>query len=167
LPEKVVDFAAAGRVAKRVELKAVRVTEVSAKCDPKIKGPLEATLDLECAVIGRESSALEVACDYRFTAHTPEAQAAEAAIKYLLVYEIQGGEPLADEDIAEFAVANGTLHSWPFAREFLYGLTSKMGYFPYTLATFHFKPKPREKEKKDANEKATATTEHSAPQPTG
>ena len=165
MAERTVDFAAAGRVAKRVELKGIRVTDVSAKCDPKIKGTLEPTLNFDCAVVGRESNALEIACDYRFTARAAEAQVAEAAIKYLLVYEVQGSEPLIEEDLAEFAVANGTLHSWPFVREFLYGLTSRMGYLPYTRPVFHFKAKP--KEKKEVVEKAPTTPEPSTPKSTG
>lgn len=142
MAETLVDFAAVGRVAARVELKGIRLTDVSAKCDPKIKGALEPTVNLGCKIVGRENNALEISCDYRFTARAADAQVAEAAITYLLVYQVNGSEPLKEEDLAEFAVANGTLHSWPFVREFLYGLTSRMGYPPYMLPVFHFKPKP-------------------------
>jgi preprotein translocase subunit SecB len=142
LGEKLIDFAAAGRVANRVELKDIRLVDVSAKCNPKIKGTLEPTLSLDCAVANRQADVIEIACDYRFTAKVAESEAAEAGVKYLLSYQVNGTEPLVDEDLAEFAVGNGTLHSWPFVREFLHGLTSKMGYPPYTLPVFHFKPKP-------------------------
>lgn len=160
MAERLVDFTAAGRVAKRVELKDVRVINVSAKCDPKITGPLEPTLKHECAVGAHEGNALEVTCNYQFIARAAEAQVAEAEIKYLLVYEIVGSEALAEEDLMEFAFANGTLHSWPFVREFLYGLTSRMGYPPYMLPAFHFKPKPQEK--KEAKEKIPAAPQSTA-----
>lgn len=145
MAERLVDFVAAGRVAKRVELKRIRAVDVSAKCSAEIVGgPLEAKLDHDCAVVSRETNRLKIACNYSFVASAAETQVAEAAIGYLLDFEVQGSEPIADEDLAEFAFANGTLHSWPFVREFLYGLTSRMGYPPYTLPVFHFKPKPRE-----------------------
>jgi len=134
---------ALGRVSSRAELRNIRLVEVSARCDPKTGGgTLEANLDNDCEVVGRESKTLQVACNYRFSVNATQAKAAEATVKYLLDYELGGDEPFAAEDIEEFAFANGTLHSWPFVREFLYGLTSKMGFPPYMLPAFHFKPKP-------------------------
>ena len=161
--EKFVDFAAAGRVAMRVDLKDVRVTNVSAKCDPAVHGPLEPLLDFECAVVGRENNLLEIACNYQFAARTADAQIAEAAIKYLLAYEVRGTDPLAEEDLAEFAASNGTLHSWPFVREFLYGLTAKMGYPPYMLPVVHFKPKPQPQVNMEATKKAAPNPESIPP----
>jgi Preprotein translocase subunit SecB len=138
--------AAAGRVANRVELKVIRVSELSAKCNARLVGTLEPTLDHDCAIAGREANALEIACNYRFTARVGQTQVVEAAITYLLFYQLQGTEPLADEDVAQFALSNGTLHSWPFVRELLYALTSRMGYPPYTLGVVHFRPKPAPQE---------------------
>jgi preprotein translocase subunit SecB len=146
LAEITVDFAAVGRVANRIELKGIRLTDFSAKCNPKLMGSLEPTLDHDCGVAGRESNALEIACNYRFAARIGQTQAAEAAITYLLLYELQGSEPISDEDIAQFALSNGVLHSWPFVRELIYALTSSMGYPPYTLPVFRFKRKPASKE---------------------
>jgi hypothetical protein len=156
LPQATVDFAAAGRVAKRAELKSIRLLAVSAKCDAKISAPLEPNVGLGCEVACHDGSALEIVATCQFTASTTQAQVAEATIKYLLVYEIQGGEPLDPGDLAEFATSNGTLNSWPFLREFLYGLTTDMGYAAYTLPTFHFVPKPPEK--KEAGGKPAPTS---------
>lgn len=157
MAERLVDFAAAGRVSQRVELKGVRVIEVSAKCEPRtIVGPLEPTITHECSYVKQSSNALGVVCSYSFVANSSAARVAEASIKYYLDFDLQGDEPLAEEDLNEFAFANGTLHSWPFVREFLFGLTSKMGYPPYNLPVFHFKPRPQEK--KEKAEKAPSTT---------
>ena len=146
--ETTVDFAAVARVSKRTELKDIRLTEMSAKCNPKIPGPLEPKLDLECAVSSRDASTLEIVCNYQFVVRSVQTQlesdstqVAEAAIKYLLFYELHGTEPLAEDDLAQFALGNGTLHSWPFVRELLYELTSRMGYPPYTLPVVHFTSK--------------------------
>ena len=158
MPEIIVDFGAAGRVASRVELKNIRLIEISAKCDPKTIGPLEPALDHDCVPLSRQANALEITCNYRLTVRTTQAQVAEATIKYLLQYEVQGNEPLDDADVQEFALANGTLHSGPFVRELLHALTSRMGFPPYTLPLIHFKAKPAQQEKK--------TEKADAPQPT-
>jgi hypothetical protein len=159
LPQITVDFAAAGRVAKRAEFKSIRVIEISAKCDPKIAAPLEPTVNLECTVANQEASTLEIICNCHFAAYSTQAQVAEATVKYLIVYEIQGTDPLAPGDVSEFATSNGTLNGWPFLRELLHGLTSRMGYPAYVLPTFHFVPKPQEK--KVSGEKATREAEPS------
>lgn len=163
MPERLVDFAAAGRVANRVELKTIRVTDVFAKCEPKITVPLEPTLTVECSLVSHDAGTLEVACNYRFLAQAAGEQAAEATVRYLLVFEVHGSEPFADNDLSEFAEANGTLHSWPFIREFLHGLTSRMGYPAYTLPVFHFKPKPPTK--KDAEPTPSPGSEKVPPHP--
>jgi preprotein translocase subunit SecB len=143
--ETTVDFVAVGRVARHIELKGVRITEMSAKCNPKILGSLHPSVDLQCAVASRDGNVLEVACNYTFAVHSGEALAAQAAISYLLLYELSGTGPFADDDVLQFAQANGVLHSWPFVRELLYGLTSRMGYPPFTLPVMHFQPKPEAK----------------------
>ena len=154
MPQATADFAAVGRVARRAEFKGIRMTEVSAKCDPSISAPLEPTVTVECSVGHRDPNSLEVLCTCNFVARSTQSEVAQATVKYLLAYEIQGSEPLADGDIAEFAAANGVLHSWPFLREFLHGLTSRMGYPALALPVFHFVPKP--KENKEPSQKTPA-----------
>jgi preprotein translocase subunit SecB len=155
LPEKVVDFAAVGRISQRVELKTVRLMEMIAKCVSKAVGPLEAKLESNCSVLTNEKETLEVLCDYKFSAHAAEREIASALVKYVVSYELRGEDPVSEEDLAEFALANGTSHSWPFVRECIYSLTSRMGYPPYTLPVVHFKAKPQEKKNAIA-EKAPA-----------
>jgi preprotein translocase subunit SecB len=158
--EKTVDFAAVSRVAKRVELKGVRLAEISAKCDPSALGPsLRPTVDLDCKLGNHDATTLEVVCDYTFVAHSDQTQAIESAIKYLLVYEISGAESANPDDLAEFARANGALHSWPFVREILFGLTSRMGYPPYTLPLMHFKATPKVATPPPPTDQAPAETE--------
>ena len=138
--ERTVDLAAVARVAARVELKHVRLTEISAKCDPNAPGPsLEPSVDLACRLGEHDGSNLEVICHCKFVAQSKQLQAIESGITYLLLYEISGSGSPSVDDLAEFARTNGALHSWPFLRELLYGLTSRMGYPPYTLPVMHFK----------------------------
>lgn len=143
MPNIPVDFVAAGRIAKRAELKSIRVIEISASCDPKIAAPLEPEVHVECSLAGHDTHNLEIICDCQFIARTTQAQVAQAKIKYLLAYEIQGTDPLAPGDVSEFTASNGRLNSWPFLRELLHGLTTKMGYPAYLLPMLHFVPKPQ------------------------
>ena len=135
-----VDFAAVARVSRFAELKDIRVVDVSAKCDPKFTAPLESEFSHECLVIGNGKGALDISCRYRFTGNSAQAKIVDIEIKYLLTYAISSPEPLPEADIAQFADGNGTLHSWPFVREFLYSLTSRMGIPPFKLGVMHFVP---------------------------
>ena len=139
-------------MAKRAELTGIRLIEISAKCDPKAIGSLEPKVDLDCKPGAYSASELEIVCDYTFTVRAGQAEIAEANIKYLLVYELSGSGTPAEADLAEFARANGALHSWPFVRELIYSLTSRMGYPPYTLPTMHFDSTPKEKPAVQAEE---------------
>jgi len=146
--EKPVDFAAIGRVAKRSELKSLRLIGISAKCDKMVTGTLVPNVELACKSGLVEGNTLEVICEYTFTAHSNNVEAVSSAITYLLVYEISGSESPSPDDLTEFGRANGTLNSWPFVREVLFGLTSRMGFPPYTLPLMHFNPTPKAKEPK-------------------
>lgn len=135
-----VDFAAVARVSRYAELKDIRVVNVSAKCDPKYAAPLEPEFSHECLVVGNETEALDISCQYRFTGKAAQANIVDIEIKYLLTYAISSPEPLPEADITQFANGNGTLHSWPFVREFLFSMTSRMGIPPFKLGVMHFVP---------------------------
>ena len=137
-----VDFAAVGRVSRYAELKAIRVTDVSATCDPKYAAPLEPEFSHQCSVVGNENGVLEISCEYRFSGSAVQRKIVDIALKYLLTYAMTPVEPLTASDLDQFAIGNGTLHSWPFVREFLNGLTSRMGVPAFTLGVMHFAPTP-------------------------
>ncbi len=119
-------------------------------------GTLVPSVDLNCKPGKLEGNALEVICEYKFIAHSNAAEAVSSTITYLLEYEISGGgESPNANDVTEFARANGALNSWPFVREVLFGLTSRMGFPPYTLPLMHFNPTPKAKE--PAPKSATST----------
>jgi len=160
LSQATVDFAAVARVSRFTELKDIRLTDVSAKSDPKIiAAPLESEFTQESSVVGRDSESLEVSCAYHFVGRSAGEQAISIDITYLVQYALTAKEPLADEDVSQFAVANSTLHSWPFVREFLHGLTSRMGFPPFKLGVMHFVPMKPAPAKEDAKEETPKTEE--------
>lgn len=163
MAERTVDFIALGRVSKRAELKNIRLAAVSAKCENAAPGPLEPSLEPDCSVVSRDATTLRVACSYHFAARVGQVQVAEATAKYLMDYEIAGAEPLEEKDVAEFSFASGVLHSWPFVRELLFGLTARMGYPPYTLPVYHFVPRPPPKKESEGEPKPATEEKPDSP----
>ena len=132
-------------MSKYAELKDVRLTDTSAKCDSKAAGPLEAEFLHECSVAKNEKELLEVSCRYRFIGSSAQVKVMEIEIKYLVTYVLTSPEQMPLTDLTQFADANGTLHSWPFVREFLHSLTYRMGFPPFKLGVMHFAPRPKPK----------------------
>ena len=135
-----VDFAAVASVSQHAELKNIRLVEAFAKCDPTYTAPLEPEFSHECSVVGNQDGMLHISCRYHFSGKAAQVKIVDIEISYLLTYAITSPQPLLEADLNQFANGNGTLHSWPFVREFLNSLTSRMGVPPFTLGVMHFVP---------------------------
>src|SRR5438132_471364 len=115
-----VNMKAVGRVSSRVNLTEVRLVEVTAKREADNSGgKLESTFDHNYQPIRCAEGWIEVGCFFHFTVSTGEAKVAEAHLTYHLFYELSGDELPVDDDLKQFASANGAYHSWPFVREML------------------------------------------------
>jgi hypothetical protein len=141
--ETIVDFAAVGRISKFAELENIRLTSITAKCSPTASGPLQAEFKHDCVIANRTASALQVEAIYHFIGRSGDHLSVEIDATYLVAYAMKTTEALADSDISEFASANGKSHSWPFMRELLYGITSRMDLPQFTLGVMHFVPKQK------------------------
>ncbi len=137
-----VDFGAVARVSRYAELKDIRLIEITARCSATpAAGLLKPDFFSESSIAQRGEDFLHVDSTYRFVGSEGTAEVLAISIKYLVVYQMTASaEPLADDDLLEFAKANGTLHSWPFVRESLHALTYKMGLPPFLLGVMHFVP---------------------------
>ena len=138
------DLIAAARVSRRVELEAIRLTEVSlASGEAFGSGALE--LEEVKPVVGMptvlQDGRIEVNCAYMFTFNNNDAFVFDLSLAYSVLYSLRGTEPADDCDLKHFANANGRYHTWPFAREMVTSLTAKMGYTPYVLTVLSFSPK--------------------------
>jgi len=140
--ENSIDLAAASRVAKRVDIREIRLTDLqmNLKGDPTKMG-LVPTYEHRCAPAKVEGNTIEVACSYTFKIRSEDEDLAAASMTYRIVYTLIGDEPADQSDIDQFAKANGAYHSWPFVREMIFSLTSKMGFPPYTLPVLVYRPK--------------------------
>jgi len=104
---------------------------------------LQADLDHDCEARKLDNPTLvEVVCRYNFRVRTGDLEIALASFNYSILYEVAAGdEAVLDQDLGDFAYANGTYHSWPFVRQLLFDLTARMGYPPYSLPALKFNPK--------------------------
>ncbi len=140
-----VDLAAAARIAKRVDLKDIRLSEITASGPIKTNGLLEPEVRHACTT-RQEGDSLEVLCSYNVRVKSGDVEVVRAEFKYTIIYTLSGDDPVESSDLEHFAFANGTYHSWPFVRQLVFDLTANMGFAPYTLPVFQFNPKPPKRE---------------------
>lgn len=143
------DLVAAARVAKRVELREIRLSEISASNLTAHHGPLYPEVQHACSPTVHDEHLIEVLCSYDFLVKSDGDEVARAQFKYLISYDVIGAGAVDEADLEHFAFANGTYHSWPFVRQLVFDLTARMGYPPYTLPVFQFNPKPKPVEDAD------------------
>jgi preprotein translocase subunit SecB len=140
---KGIDLAAAARISSRVEFREIRLSEITASSPKKAIGLFEPKVEHRCAPTRREGDLLEILCSYQIRVTSEDDQDAllSANLDYLVSYTLLGDDPVDENDLNQFAFANGTYHSWPFVRQAIFDLTSRMGYPPYNLPVFKFFPK--------------------------
>lgn len=136
------DMAAVARISRRVDLVDVRLAHVLANQEgsEEPSGPLMPEFSHQHDVVFHDSGHLVVASKYDFVGKKGEARLAHIEATYRLSYAIAGDDPVATEDLAPFATANGAYHSWPFVRELLHNLTARMGLPAFTLPVMSFLP---------------------------
>jgi len=142
-------MASAARVASRVELCGIRLVELSFSMKKLVAqgAPLEPSFDVDCVPMPAEKGSINVGCGFNFKIRSAGEEVAESQIKYLIQYTLRGEDAPSDEDLVAFSAANGAYHAWPFVRETIYGLTSRMGFQPFVLPVLSFhipKVKPAE-----------------------
>jgi hypothetical protein len=144
MPDRVVrstvDMRAVGRVASRVDVTEVRLVEVSAMRTDKVGGTLEPIIQHAHSPLGCEGGSIRIQSRYEFKVDLADTPAFTVTAVYHLFYALSGDEPVADDDLKQFAAANGAYHSWPFVRELLFSMSSRMGLPAFTLPVMSFMP---------------------------
>ncbi len=140
--ESPIDMGAVGRLARRVNLENLVLVGINAKRfpGPSEMGVLDPDVKQTHRVVHDVPGALHVESKFEFAVRTGDVLILEADLTYRLFYSVSGDEPVDTGDSRMFARANGAYHSWPFVREQLYSLTSKMGLPPFMLPVLSFHP---------------------------
>jgi preprotein translocase subunit SecB len=157
------DFAAVGRVARRVELREIRLADLSAKLMVEGANPLTASvnLDHDCQHELLNETLL-LRCNYKISLSEGEKPVAAVSATYRILYAVSGTAPIPEADLGHFAFANGIYHSWPFLRELMFDVTAKLGFTPYTLPTFLFNPQVKPAAPKPSEEAASTEPKDSS-----
>lgn len=143
MSERVLDLAAAARIARRVNLNEIFVVTVSAKRHESPKNELQSALT-DAYEFTRAENKLQIHCHHDLHASSANEPVADLHVDLNLVYDIIGVEPINDNDLGAFANANGAYHSWPFIREIFHSLTVRMGLPPFVLPPLLvISPKPQ------------------------
>ena len=137
----VIDMSAVARVSKRVNLTQIVLVELKAnRRSEQRPGVLEAKLSHEHKVLAWDAKTIQLESRYDFVGIQGDIDAIDAAARFELSYTVEGDAPLIESDVRQFGSANGAYHSWPFVRELLFGLTSRMGFPAFTLPVLTFIP---------------------------
>jgi hypothetical protein len=139
-----IDMASAAKVAGHVNLEAVKLLRCDCRQRPQYPDGLKAfdikrTSQFELSD-GRDS--IGVAIRFVLTAFgKDEPQKEESAFltieaEFFLLYSIQKAADLDDVSFKSFAEFNGTYNAWPYWREFVQSVTSRMELPPLTIPVF-------------------------------
>ncbi|MCW2982982.1 MAG: hypothetical protein JWR63_552 [Conexibacter sp.] len=158
-PERVgprnVDFKAVARVSTQVTLSAVRLRmghaalSVDAEDVPPDWSPACFVWFSTHAHVDSERSRLRVHASFvalylpGFDGEAdelPDPDESEPAVDveagFELVYDFADPDAFDDDDAEHFAFANGTLHAWPYWREFAHSASGRMGVAPLIIGTY-------------------------------
>lgn len=78
---------------------------------------------------------------------------------FLLLYSVKSVEGLDDEALSSFAHLNGTYNAWPYWREFVQSMTSRMDLPPLTIPVFRLPRGPAKEATERKKDQVEAVTE--------
>lgn len=135
------DIEMALMVSGQVQLKKVKVLECSARL---IEFPKDGTNDYQVtasthAQPDRDENVLLVFINMGLHAVTENGDAlAKITSEFLLMYGLDKWDGLTDEHFRHFADHNGVFNAWPYWREMVQSMTSRLEIPPLTLPTHRF-----------------------------
>ncbi len=127
----------AAKVANLVQIERVNLVESSVEYDPfsELSGEVELSNSTEY-VVDKERSVVFVKPRFAVVAHVKRGRPLTITADYLLVYSLVSFEEITDEHVDAFAGFNGVYNGWPYWREFVQGMMSRLGVPPLTLPVY-------------------------------
>jgi hypothetical protein len=161
-----ITFTNAVKVSDRVDLQSVKLLACDCKQKPKCpEGPK--TFDIERTSrfeVDKEQNVVGVFIRFVLNAFAegveqkPENSFLTMEATFLLLYSINSTEGLDDDAYKSFAELNGMYNAWPYWREFVQSITSRMQVPTLTIPVFRISP-PKAKPAAATNEEAMVKTE--------
>ena len=148
--KKEISLASAVKVADRVDLQSVKL--LACNCKQKPKRPsgrkafaMEGNARFE---VDKEKNLIKVFIRFVLNAFGEEVEPKKEnsflniEATFLLLYSINSVKDLDDAAFSSFAEMNGTYNAWPYWREFVQSITSRMELPHLTLPVFRIAPAP-------------------------
>jgi len=125
-------------VANAVQLREIRLIDSFSHVRPEaIKGKRSYEIERSARVeISAESPLFMVFADFRLRGPSdtdPNKLALDIGASYLLVYKADGIRDFDRAALEEFADINALFNAWPYWREFVQSITTRMGLAPLTV----------------------------------
>ncbi len=168
--ENTLDMAAAVQVSDRVNLEAVRLIDCDCKQRPH-RPEGQKVFDTDCTTrfeVYEKEKALAVFAHFVLRAfgekeeHTDDKAFLAIDTTFCLIYSIADTHGLDDVAFGSFAAANGVYNAWPYWREFVHTVTSRMELPPLVIPVFRI-AKPPERKAVEANEPSAQIKEAKSP----
>jgi preprotein translocase subunit SecB len=138
------NLASAVKVSERVDLQSVKLLTCDCKQKPKsTEGPNTFAIEKTCRFeVDKEKNIVGAFIQFTLNAfgegveQKKENSFLVIDATFLLLYHIRSTEGLDDEAFSSFAEANGVYNAWPYWREFVQSVTSRMGLPTLTVPVF-------------------------------
>lgn len=135
----------AAPIIERVEIQSIFLAESRTLRHPQAnlcQGGLRSDVTVAKVEVGRneESKSIYVCPEFRLTISTEGGAEATLLLsidaKFVLIYSLQSFDGLEDKNLKAFGTTNGVFNAWPYWREFVQAMTTRMGLQSLTVPLF-------------------------------
>jgi len=138
-----IDIKAVSRAINQMELINIFLLDANITSDPSTRSPRGASLkyNFNAEILKRKEDNLLLICNFTVSAFRkdqPDNLIMNIGAKFSLEYYIQNPEKLLENDIDNFIKIAPLDTAWPFWREFVQNLTSRMGFPTLTIPILRF-----------------------------
>lgn len=129
-----IDFKVVARVADKVDLKDIYLLEANIKSNTEERDPRKASLELSFGseILPQESGDnLAVQCNFlvvAFPKDDPEKIFMNIEAAFVVDYLLASPDEFIQSDLEMFARINPIYNTWPYWREFVQNITTRMGF---------------------------------------
>lgn len=164
-----IDMRVISRVIQHLELEDIYLLEAKIESDSSTRSPKGAELDykFDTEIMSKKDNILYIKCTFMVMAHRKQVRVKNLMrIKatFVLKYSIEDDKKLSTDDIDNFAKINPLYNAWPYWRELVQNLTSRMGFPTLTIPFLRLEitksetEKPKNAKRKTAKRKSPIST---------
>ncbi len=142
------DMEAVARVAQKADLEEIYLVDAKVSRDPQNIAPealsLEPTCSTKIVLIDKDNNILSVLCNFglaAFNRKSPDTMFMSVEASFSTSYSLKPLGEFNPDDIEHFSKINPVYNAWPFWREFVQSMTTRMGFPALTIPLLKIMPK--------------------------